>query len=236
MFDAPGPTFRDEMFAEYKAHRPPMPDELRAQIEPMLADRDALGLPLLRIDGVEADDVIGTLALRAAAEGHQVMISTGDKDMAQLVAEHVTLVNTMSGTRARSRRRHGEVRRAPGADRRLPRAGRRQLRQHSGRRQVGPKTAAKWLDEYGTLDGLIAHAAEIAGKIGENLRAAPATLPLSRQLATIKLRRLPLDVAGHVRSTCARAPDVGRAARLYTRYGASAALLRATRWRRSAPR
>ncbi|HEY6451021.1 MAG TPA: DNA polymerase I, partial [Steroidobacteraceae bacterium] len=98
VFDAPGRTFRDELFAEYKAHRAPMPDDLRSQTQPLLAAVEALGLPLLRIDGVEADDVIGTLACRAAAAGHQVLISTGDKDMAQLVDEHITLINTMSGT------------------------------------------------------------------------------------------------------------------------------------------
>ena len=98
VFDAPGKTFRDDLFAEYKANRPPMPDDLRPQIEPLLEAVEALGLPLLRIDGVEADDVIGTLACRAAAAGQRVLISTGDKDMAQLVNEHITLINTMSNT------------------------------------------------------------------------------------------------------------------------------------------
>src|SRR6187551_1114590 len=98
VFDAPGKTFRDELFAEYKAHRPPMPDDLRGQIEPLLAAVTALGLPVLRIAGVEADDVIGTLACRAAARGQPVLISTGDKDMAQLVDARITLVNTMSNT------------------------------------------------------------------------------------------------------------------------------------------
>ncbi|MDE2221056.1 MAG: DNA polymerase I, partial [Gammaproteobacteria bacterium] len=98
VFDAPGKTFRDDLFAQYKAHRPPMPAELRAQIEPLLAAVTGMGLPLLRIGGVEADDVIGTLATRAAAAGGQVLISTGDKDMAQLVNERITLINTMSDT------------------------------------------------------------------------------------------------------------------------------------------
>src|ERR1022692_1662983 len=97
VFDAPGKTFRDDLYASYKAHRPPMPDDLRAQVEPLLQAVEALGLPLLRVTGVEADDVIGTLAVRAAAMAQNVLISTGDKDMAQLVGEHVTLINTMSG-------------------------------------------------------------------------------------------------------------------------------------------
>ncbi|MGA0054902.1 MAG: 5'-3' exonuclease, partial [Steroidobacteraceae bacterium] len=98
VFDAPGKTFRDELFAEYKAHRPPMPEDLRAQVQPLLDTVEALGLPLLRIGGVEADDVIGTLAQRAAQSGQRVLISTGDKDMCQLVSEHITLINTMSGS------------------------------------------------------------------------------------------------------------------------------------------
>ena len=131
VFDAPGKTFRDELFTEYKAHRPTMPDDLRAQIEPLLSIIRAQGLPLLRVAGVEADDVIGTLACRAAQAGQSVLISTGDKDMAQLVNDSITLINTMSNSRAGSRRRQGEVRCLPRTDHRLPRAGRRQLGQHS---------------------------------------------------------------------------------------------------------
>jgi len=156
VFDAPGKTFRDELFAEYKAHRPPMPDDLRSQTQPLLAAVEALGLPVLRVDGVEADDVIGTLARRAAARGHSVLISTGDKDMAQLVDEHITLINTMSGTildRAGVKTKFDvypeqiidylalvgdSSDNIPGID------------------KVGPKTAAKWLNSYGTLDGLLA--------------------------------------------------------------------------------
>ena len=186
VFDAPGKTFRDELFAEYKAHRPPMPDDLRAQLQPLLETVEALGLPLLRIAGVEADDVIGTLATRAARAGQTVLISTGDKDMCQLVSEHITLINTMSD----SRYDRDAVKlkfdvwpeqiidylalvgdsadNIPGID------------------KVGPKTAAKWLAEYHTLDNLIAHAAQVPGKVGENLRAGLETLQLSRQLATIR--------------------------------------------------
>ena len=139
VFDAPGRTFRDDLFAEYKAHRPPMPDDLRAQIEPLLEIIEAQGLPLLRIAGVEADDVIGTLACRAARAGQTVLISTGDKDMAQLVDGSITLINTMSNSRARPRRREGQVRRLSGADHRLPRARRRQLGQHPRHRQGRPE-------------------------------------------------------------------------------------------------
>jgi DNA polymerase I len=186
VFDAPGRTFRDELFEQYKAQRPPMPDDLRSQIEPLLAAIEALGLPLLRIPGVEADDVIGTLARRAAEAGQDVVISTGDKDMAQLVDGRITLVNTMTNTRLD---RDGvKVKfdvwpeqiidylalvgdssdNIPGID------------------KVGPKTAAKWLGQYGTLDELVRRADEVPGKVGENLRAGLATLALARQLATIR--------------------------------------------------
>jgi DNA polymerase I len=214
VFDAPGRTFRDDLFAEYKANRPPMPDDLRAQTEPLLEAVQALGLPLLRIDGVEADDVIGTLAARAAAAGQQVLISTGDKDMAQLVNERITLVNTMSnsvldraGVKAKFDVFPEQIidylalvgdssDNIPGID------------------KVGPKTAAKWLNKYGTLDNLLAHAAEIEGKVGDNLRAGLTTLALSRQLATIRCDlALPLGEAGLVR----RAADVARLRALYRR-------------------
>jgi DNA polymerase-1 len=214
VFDAPGRTFRDELFAEYKSHRPPMPDDLRAQTEPLLEAVDALGLPLLRVPGVEADDVIGTLARRAAAQGQQVLISTGDKDMAQLVDAQITLINTMSGSildRAGVKAKFDvfpeqiidylalvgdSSDNIPGID------------------KVGPKTAAKWLNAYHTLDGLLEHAAEVPGKVGENLRAGLDTLALSRQLATIRTDlELPLDGAGLKR----REPDVPRLRAIYGR-------------------
>ncbi len=214
VFDAPGKTFRDELFAEYKAHRPPMPDDLRLQTEPVLEAVEALGLPLLRIAGVEADDVIGTLACRAASAGQQVLISTGDKDMAQLVNERITLVNTMSGTvldRAGVKAKFDvfpeqiidylalvgdSSDNIPGID------------------KVGPKTAAKWLNKYGTLDALLANADQIEGKVGDNLRAGLTTLALSRQLAAIRCDlELPLDDAGLVR----RAADTARLRALYRR-------------------
>src|SRR5271156_2531572 len=185
VFDAPGRTFRDDLFDEYKAHRTPMPDDLRSQLAPLLDAVNAAGLPLLRVEGVEADDVIGTLALRGADGGFDVLISTGDKDMAQLVGAHITLVNTMSNTR-------------------LDRAGVKakfdvypeQIVDYlalvgdtsdniPGITGVGPKTAAKWLNQYQTLQELIARAADIGGKVGENLRNELPKLELSRKLATI---------------------------------------------------
>ena len=186
VFDAPGKTFRDDIYPEYKAHRPPMPDDLRGQIEQIHEMVRAMGLPLLMIEGVEADDVIGTLARQAAAEGRDALISTGDKDMAQLVDEHVELVDTMKDARYD---RAGVLERFGVPPERIveylaligdtsdniP-----------GVPSVGPKTAVKWLTEYGSLDNLIAHAADIKGKVGDNLRAALAQLPLARQLATIK--------------------------------------------------
>ncbi len=139
VFDAPGKTFRDELFAEYKAHRPPMPDDLRAQVEPLIEAVEALGLPLLRVPGVEADDVIGTLARRAAERGLRVVISTGDKDMAQLVDGRVTLVNTMTDT---SLDRDGVKRKFdvfPEQIVDLPRAGGRHLGQHPRRPEGGTR-------------------------------------------------------------------------------------------------
>jgi len=214
VFDAPGRTFRDDLFTEYKSHRPPMPDDLVRQIEPLLQAVTALGLPLLRIVGVEADDVIGTLARRAAAAGEQVLISTGDKDMAQLVNDRITLINTMSDTlldRAGVKARFDvypeqiidylalvgdSSDNIPGID------------------KVGPKTAAKWLNAYGTLDELLAHAAEIPGKVGENLRAGTDIVALSRQLATIRCDvELPVEEA----ALAPRPADTAALRALYTR-------------------
>ncbi|MFZ0467832.1 MAG: DNA polymerase I [Thiogranum sp.] len=186
VFDARGKTFRDELFAEYKAHRPPMPDELSSQVEPLLEIIRVMGMPLLQVPGVEADDVIGTLAQQASAAGLQTVVSTGDKDLAQLVDAHVTLINTMNDTRLDAQ---GVVEKfgvepaqiidflalVGDTSDNIP-----------GVPKVGPKTAAKWLNQYGSLDQLVAHADEISGKIGENLRAHLDQLDLSRQLATIK--------------------------------------------------
>ena len=214
VFDAPGKTFRDELFAEYKAHRPPMPDDLRSQIEPLFEAVRGMGLPILRETGVEADDVIGTLACAAAKENLSVLISTGDKDMAQLVSPLITLINTMSGTVLD---REGVKTKfdvfpeqiidylalvgdssdnIPGID------------------KVGPKTAAKWLGKYSTLDALVADAANVEGKVGENLRAGLATLELARKLATIRTDvSLPVTLLELRRNP----PDVEALRSLYTR-------------------
>jgi DNA polymerase I len=191
--DAPGPTFRDALYAEYKAQRAPMPDDLRAQVEPMLALVGALGFPILRVEGVEADDVIGTLAAQAATAGIDVTVSTGDKDLAQLVTPQVRLVNTMTNVTLDPEgvvQKFG-VRPDQIVDY-LALVG-DSVDNIPGVEKCGPKTAAKWLGEYGTLDAIVANADKIGGKIGENLRTALPQLPLSRQLATIKLD-VPLDV------------------------------------------
>jgi DNA polymerase-1 len=170
IFDAPGKTFRDAMFEKYKANRPPMPDELRSQVAPLLAAVEAAGLPLLRIEGVEADDVIGTLCREANGKGMKVLVSTGDKDVAQLVNDDVTVVNSMSGT----------VLDREGVKKKLD-----VYPDHivdylalvgdssyniPGVPKVGAKTAAKWLNQYGSVDEIIRRAADIPGKVGESLR------------------------------------------------------------------
>jgi DNA polymerase-1 len=219
--DASGPTFRDEMYPAYKANRPPMPDELRAQIEPMLAIVQALGIPLLRVPGVEADDVIGTLALQARREGIPVLISTGDKDFAQLVQPGITLVNTMTGTvldEAGVQEKFG-VRPDQVVD--LLALMGDTVDNVPGVEKCGPKTAAKWLAEYGTLEGVMAAAPGMKGKIGENLRAALDRLPLNKQLVTIKtdveLEQGPADLKPRPR-------DIEALRELYRRYGFNAAL------------
>ncbi len=196
VFDAPGKTFRSELYAEYKANRPPMPDELRVQIGPLLEAIEAMGLPLLRIEGVEADDVIGTLARQAAAGGTSTIISTGDKDLAQLVDEHVTLVNTMDNTRLD---RSGVEQKFGVPPERitdyLALVG-DSIDNIPGIAGVGPKTAAKWLQQFGDLATLKSHAAEVGGKIGERLRESLGTLDLSKELATIRCDvELPLQLA-----------------------------------------
>ncbi len=186
VFDAKGKTFRDDLYPEYKAHRPPMPDDLRSQIEPLHAAIRAEGWPLVVIDGVEADDVIGTLVRHAAQKDIRSIVSTGDKDMAQLVDGHVTLVNTMSeetldpaGVATKfgvpPERIIDYLTLVGDAVDNVP-----------GVAKCGPKTAVKWLAEYGTLDNLMAHAGEIKGVVGDNLRAALDWLPQARVLITIK--------------------------------------------------
>ncbi len=187
VFDAKGKTFRDDLYKEYKATRSPMPDDLRSQVQPLYETVAAMGLPMLIIDGVEADDVIGTLAEQATQLKMETLISTGDKDMAQLVNEHVRLINTMTDTEmdyAGVVEKFGvpperiidylaligdKVDNVPGVD------------------KCGPKTAVKWLAEYDTIEGVMENAENIKGKVGENLRAALSYLPLSKELVTIKL-------------------------------------------------
>ena len=187
IFDAKGPTFRHAMYDQYKAQRPPMPDDLRQQIEPIHAIIKAMGLPLLVVPGVEADDVIGTLAQQATEQGVDTLISTGDKDMAQLVSDHVKLVNTMTNTYMD---RDGVVAKfgitAEQIVDYLAITGDK-VDNIPGVPGAGPKTAVKWLNTYGNLQNLMANADEIGGKIGEKLRAALPDLPLSQQLTTIKL-------------------------------------------------
>ena len=186
VFDAPGKTFRDDMYSEYKANRSSMPDELREQIQPIHDLIRAMGLPLICIEGVEADDVIGTYATMATEQKRATVISTGDKDMAQLVSEHVTLVNTMTDTQMD---RQGVVDKFGVTPEQivdyLALMG-DSVDNIPGVPKVGPKTAAKWLNEFGTLDELMQRADEIKGKIGENLRNALDQLPLSKALTQIK--------------------------------------------------
>jgi len=213
VFDASGKTFRDDMYAEYKANREKMPDELREQIEPLHSIIRALGFPLLAVPGVEADDVIGTLAKQAEAAGEEVLISTGDKDLAQLVTDQVTLVNTMSDstlTPIGVEEKFGvppermidflaltgdSVDNVPG----IP--------------KCGPKTAAKWLNAYGSLDGVVESAESIGGKIGETFREHMHVLSLSKALVTIKTDcELPVGLEQLARS----APDLEQLKALYT--------------------
>ena len=186
VFDAKGKTFRHDLYKDYKANRPPMPDELRAQVEPIHNIIKAMGLPLLAVEGVEADDVIGTLATEATSKKIDVIISTGDKDIAQLVSEHVTLVNTMTET---TMDRSGVIEKFGVAPEQiidyLALVG-DSSDNIPGVHKCGPKTAVKWLQEYGSLRGVMENANNIKGKIGEELQVALGHLELSKQLATIK--------------------------------------------------
>ncbi|MDL1860623.1 DNA polymerase I [Betaproteobacteria bacterium PRO7] len=218
VFDAKGKTFRDDIYAEYKANRPPMPDDLARQLDPIREAARALGWPVLEIEGIEADDVIGTLARQAESRGVRAVISTGDKDLAQLVNEHVTLVNTMSnekldisGVVAKFGVKPEQivdyltlvgdsVDNVPGVE------------------KVGPKTAAKWLQQYGSLDAIVANADQIGGVVGENLRKALPWLPTAKTLVTVKTDN---DIAAHVPhfdALQAQPPDENRLRELYARW------------------
>jgi len=186
IFDAKGKTFRNDMYPEYKANRPPMPDELRSQIQPIHDIIRAMGIPLLVIEGVEADDVIGTLCRQASAMKLETLVSTGDKDMAQLVDEHVTLINTMTDTLMTP---EGVVEKfGIPADRIIDYLALMgdSVDNIPGVPKCGPKTAVKWLEQFGSLEEVMKRADEVKGKIGENLRASLEFLPLSYELATIK--------------------------------------------------
>ncbi|WP_019139531.1 DNA polymerase I [Noviherbaspirillum massiliense] len=220
VFDAKGKTFRDDLYAEYKAQRAAMPEDLVRQIEPIHEAVRALGWPILMVEGIEADDVIGTLATQATAHGLKTVISTGDKDLAQLVNEHVTLINTMSNEKLD---REGVIAKfgvppdrivdyltlvgdtvdnVPGVD------------------KVGPKTAVKWLNQYGSLDGIIEHAADIGGAVGENLRRALDWLPTARTLVTVKTD---CELVGHMvsiqESLVAKPADDDAMIDFFKRYG-----------------
>ncbi|QSP95923.1 DNA polymerase I [Marinobacter salinisoli] len=186
VFDAKGKTFRHDMYEEYKANRPPMPEDLACQIEPIHNIIRAMGLPLLIISGVEADDVIGTLAYEATDKGIDVVVSTGDKDMAQLVSDHVTLINTMTETRMDRQGVKDKFGVRPDQIIDYLALVGDKVDNIPGVNKCGPKTAVKWLQQYDDLDTVMSHADEIKGKIGEYLRDALETLPLSRELATIK--------------------------------------------------
>ncbi|BDT72887.1 DNA polymerase I [Comamonadaceae bacterium OS-4] len=222
VFDAKGPTFRDEIYPEYKAHRDPMPDDLRSQIAPIHEIVRLLGWTVLDVPGVEADDVIGTLAATAASQGIEVIVSSGDKDLAQLVNEHITIIDTMNGKR----------RDLAGVEAEFGVPARLMLDYQTlvgdtvdnvpGVAKVGPKTAVKWLQQYGSLQGVVDNAANIGGVVGENLRKALGWLPTGRTLLTIKTD---CDLTGWVDglpamdSIAAGAQDTGALRAFYEKYG-----------------
>ena len=220
VFDAKGKTFRDDLYADYKANRAAMPEDLVKQIEPIHEAVKAMGWPILMVEGIEADDVIGTLATEAVKHGMQTVISTGDKDLAQLVNEHVTLINTMSNEKLDREAVIAKfgvpperivdyltlvgdtVDNVPGVD------------------KVGPKTAVKWITQYGSLDGIIANADNIKGAVGENLRRALDWLPQGRALVTVKTD---CDLAKHMvsipESLAQKPEDKDAMIEFFKRYG-----------------
>ncbi len=216
VFDAKGKTFRNDIYAEYKANRPPMPDDLRVQIEPLHRIIKAQGLPLVVVDGVEADDVIGTFSVEATRKGYSVLISTGDKDMAQLVNADVRLINTMTNHILTETSVPEKFQVKPNqiidylalmgdTSDNIP-----------GVPKVGPKTASKWLAEYGSLQGVMDHAQEIKGKVGEYLRDSLDFLPMSQQLATIKLD---CDTGNKIEDLVQVDADTEALAEYYQQYG-----------------
>ncbi|MCO5976258.1 DNA polymerase I [Ideonella oryzae] len=224
VFDAKGPTFRDAWYPEYKAQRAPMPEDLRAQIEPIHEAVRLLGWPVLEVPGIEADDAIGTLARVGAESGHTVVISTGDKDLAQLVTPQVTLINTMAKPPERLDVAGVTEKFGVPPDRiidYLTLVG-DTVDNVPGVPKVGPKTAVKWIQEHGSLDGVIAAAEQIKGVAGENLRATLGWLPMGRQLITVKTdcelgAQVPAWPA--LGALALRAPDQDGLVDFYTRYG-----------------
>ncbi|TDJ29631.1 MAG: DNA polymerase I [Gammaproteobacteria bacterium] len=216
VFDAKGKTFRNDIYPEYKANRPPMPDDLRVQIEPLHQIIKAQGLPLVVIEGVEADDVIGTLSVEATRKGYSVLISTGDKDMAQLVNENVRLINTMNNQVLTEATVPEKFQVKPNqiidylalmgdVSDNIP-----------GVPKVGPKTASKWLAQYGSMQGVMDKAEEIKGKVGENLRESLGFLPMSYRLATIKLD---CDTGFEIEDLVQGDADTGALAAYYQQFG-----------------
>ncbi len=233
IFDAPGKTFRDDWYPQYKATRSAMPDDLVRQIVPIHAVVVALGWPVLMIDGIEADDVIGTLAKRATADGLRTLVSTGDKDLAQLVDGHVTLINTMNrpafGGPASGWHAAGEVLDVDGVKAKFGVSPDRivdyltlvgdTVDNVPGVEKVGPKTAAKWLAQYGSLDVIVERNAEIKGAVGDNLRRALDWLPMGRRLVTVKTDCPLVEVPDIVGTLIPRDEDRDGLLELFDRYG-----------------
>jgi DNA polymerase I len=221
VFDAKGKTFRDDIYPEYKANRASMPDDLRAQIEPLFETIRAMGWPLIIEEGVEADDVIGALAKQAESRGISTIISTGDKDITQLVNDKITVVNTMRD----AFRRTDDILDISGVTAKfgIPPA---LIIDYlvlvgdtsdnvPGVEKVGPKTAVKWLEQYGSLDNIVANAEQVTGKVGENLRAALDWLPTARELITI---RCDVGIREHFDELIQQAPDKEKLAELFDRF------------------
>ena len=218
VFDARGKTFREELYPEYKGHRPSMPEDLAAQIAPIHQAVAAMGWKVIAVPGVEADDIIGTLACQAEAQGVHTIISTGDKDIAQLVTEHVELVNTMNGERLDVQGVIEKFGVAPSQIVDYLMLVGDAVDNVPGVPKVGPKTAVKWLTEYGSIEGLIQNADRIKGVAGENLRNTIPTFPLTRQLITIKID-CELDFNGGLESLVPREPERDTLIKLFEEYG-----------------
>ncbi|WIM05080.1 MAG: DNA polymerase I [Candidatus Nitricoxidivorans perseverans] len=216
VFDAKGRTFREDWFPDYKAHRPPMPEDLAVQIEPLHECIRALGWPLVMVEGVEADDVIGTLARQASASGMDCVISTGDKDLAQLVGPHVRLINTMTNETLDEAGVMAKFSVEPSRITDYLALVGDSVDNVPGVPKVGPKTAVKWLAQYGTLDAIVERAGEIGGAVGENLRRHLDFLPLARRLVTVVCD---LDLPVRPEDLKPSPPDNEKLAELFARLG-----------------